>query len=551
MASTQYTASITLYKGVPFDNTYQHTLIPKSVAVKKIWLDDNYGSGKVEQTQLMFIKIDTTTNKGIVRLNVSSNDARKYNYCYINDGKGNTYFCFILGCRYINDGPSDNSILYEYDLEIDIMMSYLTNTSQLKQAPIDRHHGVSSTFRNYRIAEPLPLGEYASVETIKGFDNTWDCYGGIMFIPDIKDDGYLFEEGKSIYMDNMFGVPTGARIAYFDLSRIRETQNALKDFIKNPQQIISIFTVPKFLLKSNPGVYLESGSNSDYQIASTEWTVYDSLPETIGGSYIPRNKKLLRYPYSFGRLYNDVGNYTDIRFENWAHNEGYKVCLQGCPIPEVSVKAFPKDYNGFGGADTNIDGNIYRLNPEATVEISNYPLGSAATDSYSAYIANNGKSIGFNVGVSAAKFLSGDVSGAKDLMNTFLNLQYMKDRQDDKVVGNISNGNDTNMHKQKRFLFRRITIKADMAEYIDSYFTRYGYAQAGLVTTPSLMLAKYFTYVKTLDNCFVPGTSGANNNQTKQINQIFMSGCTFWNDGTITSSNIFAYSSLTGNITES
>lgn len=570
--STHYQAAVTLYVGVPFDNDYNHTLKPDTVANKKTWFDANYTHTDI--SDLMMIKLDTSTSKGTIRLNVVENRAYTYNYAYIDDAKGNKYFAFILGCRYINDGPTESGSgtkysLYEFDIEVDVMTSFLVNRStQLKACPLERHHASDDNYNNKRLSEGVPLGDYHVNNTIRYIDfTTEDCYGGMLFTPNIDSNSYVFDPAVQDKMKlyNQFRTPSGARLFFFDLSRLSELMAFLNDssnpLIKNPNQVITLFTVPKCLFKSNPGIYDETYSEADFNL-DIDWQIYaaNMAPKdqgTVGGTSV-HNKKLLYYPYSFGRLYNDVGNYVTVKYEDWAGVNGYKVTIQGSPIPNVNLKASPKDYNGYSGVDQLGNRSYIRLNPEATVEITNYPMGSVASNSYAAYIAENGQNIMDNLTVAAAGAIAAPVTGGASLMasgatlasklfQTYEGLQSASNKADS-TVGSTSNGNNTYLHLHKQFLFRDVSIRYDMVRQLDRYFSRYGYSQAGEVDLPNPEVRPYFTYIKTLGECFVP-TSAArcSMSQQKKVNDVFMNGCTFWNTTNVTSSNIMNFNNIFNN----
>ena len=147
-----YTTQITLYAGMPFDAAYKNTLFPTSVANKKAWMDRQSACPKRVITSLMQFKIDTNTGFGYMRLPVADDDSNTFNYAHIQH-KGVAFFAFILGCEYINDGKDGESV-YQYKFKKDVMMSHFVDESQLKPAPITRHHSTMK-FRNPFVPEPF------------------------------------------------------------------------------------------------------------------------------------------------------------------------------------------------------------------------------------------------------------------------------------------------------------------------------------------------------------------------------------------------------------
>jgi len=558
MASTQYVAKITLYKSVPFDNTYQNTLRPATIATKKAWLDGNYVPN--EKTALMYPKIDTTTGRGTIRLEVTDTLAEDYNYCYINDGKGHERFCFIHGCRYINDGKSGETIMtssvYEFDLEIDLMMTFLLSNNQFYPAPIDRHHASSSKFNNKRIAEDLPLGT-PYVNEIKQCEeyNTNDCWAVIVYTPILNDEGEYGTGG--IHMETLLGIPNGTYNIIFDPSDLDSAVAFLNSRIKSPSQIIALYMLPKALVASDyDGHPAELLTKRDSH--KMNWHVFSDTPGTLNG-YTPRNSKLLYYPYSFARLYNDIGNFSDLKFEDWGKfTSGYIIQLQGTVTMPVSIKASPLFYNGMTYTDQG--DTYYLLNNDKTVEISNYPLGSVASDSYAAYIAQNGRSndtaLLMGTGASAAAGIGAILLGsnpvgaaalaigavASQVISYASNLQKQMDAPDT-TRGSVSNGTIEYYFDHKKFKIAHMSIRSNFARQIDDYFSRYGYSQAGLVDKPDPTIRDLFVYIKTLGHCIksIAGTSDMNANQLDKVNEIMMNGCTFWNPARVGSASIMQY----------
>ncbi len=559
MASTQYVAKITLYKSVPFDNTYQNTLRPATIATKKAWLDEYYVPN--EKTALMYPKIDTTTGRGTIRLEVTDTLAEDYNYCYINDGKGHERFCFIHGCRYINDGKAGETVMtssvYEFDLEIDLMMTFLLSNNQFYPTPIDRHHASSSKFNNKRIAEDLPIGTpYVNeIKQCEEFD-TNDCWAVIVYTPILNDEGEYGDSG--IYMETFLGIPNGTHSIIFDPQNVQAAADYLNDGrIKSPSQILAIYMLPKALIYSSYDGHPTELFNQMNTI-KMNWIVFSDKPGTLD-EYTPRNSKLLYYPYSFARLYNDIGNFSDLKFEDWGKFvNGYIVQLQGSITMPVSIKASPLLYNGM---TAEYEGHAYYLlDNSKTVEISNYPLGSVASDSYAAYIAQNGRSndtaLLLGTGASAAAGIGAILLGsnpvgaaalaigavASQVIGYASNLQKQMDAPDTSR-GSVSNGNIEYYFDHKKFKIAHMSIRSNFARQIDDYFSRYGYSQAGLVDKPDPTVRDLFVYIKTLGHCIknIAGTSDMNATQLENINQIMMNGCTFWNPARVGSASIMQY----------
>lgn len=585
--SSQYTSKVILYQGVPFDNSYQHNISSLPIENKKAWLDANY----THQTfnNVMLPRIDTSTQKGVLRLEVIEDLAEDYNYCYIEDSKLNKRFCFVNGCNYVNDGKPETIMpksVYDFNIELDVIMTYIITQRQYYPAPIERHHACHD-FPDLRVAETLPMGEL-EIKDIKISDiNTNDCYPVVAYTPKLNSDGKF---ANGFYMNQFMGIPNGAIFDVIDITRLSDAVNELSQSIEMPSQILAIYMVPKCFFADNIfdyGPVTPLSFSADY-LRQRRWKVYDTAPTTKA-----KNKKLNYYPYNFAKLVNDRGDYSELRFEDWydswdnqgGFNKPKSILIEGNVTMPVSMRAVPYRYNGVPSGVLNpVDPSqfIQGLCYEKAVEISNYPLGSSSSDSYAQFVAQNGNSATAQylggLGVSAGSAAVGaaltaattevppvaiiigaitafTAAAASSTISLMATKQAEKDKPD-MTRGDIHNGNIEFQFKRKNFKIYRMGLKDEFLELIDSYFTRFGYSQGGIVKTPNDKARKYFTYIKTLGNCIkpidVPGVYGEryrsmpNQNELAKINLIFMNGITLWNieASDLTKDNIMKFDTL-------
>lgn len=86
-------------------------------------------------------------------------------------------------------------------------------------------------------------------------------------------------------------------------------------------------------------------------------------------------------------------------------------------------------------------------------------------------------------------------------------------------------------------------VRADEAERLDSFFTRFGYAQ-NKVMKPNPSARPYFTFLQTADDSYTNSSSGrANSAEQNKINQILKQGVTFWRNSA-TAGDLFRYNNL-------
>lgn len=596
MASTQYTTSVTFYREVPFDNSYNHTLCAASVANKKTWLD-NYSH--TEFNDLMTIKIDSTTSKGTIRLNVREDYAHTYNYAYIDDSKTGKYFAFILGCRYINDGKTESGVqysLYEFDIEVDVMASFLTSENQLYACPIDRHHASENNgFNRLRVAESVAMGDYTYNDIVNAPELSAD-YDDIdlhNYMIVIAHTGNIEGSSSSRTQVNFIqGVPQGMTLDAanysLDPDQVKGWLEGYLNDVNDVSQVLGIYIVPYAAFTKKAQALHEFLVDDSMINRSTKyWKVSRFNPTFVPGDtsyklsdyskldgFTPHNKKLTYYPYNYGRLMNDMGNYTDIHFEDWDNTNldgvSYKaIGVETTAAPPVTFRAGPINYNGYNGFEYTKDGNNYanRIDPAYKVELSNFPLGSWTCDAYQMYVAQNGKVFQNKMEYTAGKAVFGAALGAStgnwagagdslmkgvgSLIEQYQNwnnsLQQAKDAPDS-FSGSSNISNLDFAYYRKQFRFAHVSIRYNFAKAIDRYFSRYGYSQAGYVGKPVTNSRPKFTYIKTLDECYNPSTTTkCSMSQQRRVNEIFMNGCTFWNIETATKSEICLFNTIYNN----
>lgn len=581
MPSTQYKSSVTLFQGVPFTNTYEHTLQAIAKGTKLNWLKDNYVYDTYEN--LMYIKLSTVTDVGVIRLTVEDYKAQRFNYAYIDDGKGNTYFAFVLGCTYINDGAKSNgqpNSVYEYSIEKDLMMTYVTSAAYLKPCGIDRMHISKSDDRSadvvkhFRIPEPFGASDVLNVdrrELEPKQSNRRDAYYAILqFTP---NDG----SGLSGYTWNTCTlVPSATDYRMFGMN-FEGAYDAIRFFIEerldSPEQVISLYTVPSFLIggsgdTGNEGIditpsnagpgYMKQTFTVDFNRSSGG--LFKGPYNSIDG-YTPKNNKVYAYPYCFVRISNDVGEFIDLKLENWSPlSTGYGYSIEGTIQQPVTVKFTPLGYDGTGTSN---------INPCKKLSITNYPLGNWNNDTLQIYNALNppelrgikavANAVGAGVGgvtktnptEGTTSFSAGGMAAgvAGSLVTTAVNDQINKMQAEiapDTTGGATASSNVEYSNNEKFFTAWLMSIPRSNVEILDKFFTRYGYSFGGKIAKPDPDVREYFSYIKTLDDTFFASNAQntVNVNEINTINKIFKTGITFWKTTTTTSANIFNFETL-------
>lgn len=288
-----------------------------------------------------------------------------------------------------------------------------------------------------------------------------------------------------------------------------------------------------------PGAYFNTKYNDDGTIVERRdpyhHDIHIRVPLGIG-SYTPRNKKLLCYPYRFlmvdtldsqqiykyelffVKSYEIVDNvrYDTLMFRN----TGY---LAAVP----SIMSVPNYY------DTTDTSSKYARNPSMAIQLKGFPQLAMTVDSFRAYVANGSLlspliGLGGQVAMAGAGIASGNpaliASGALGAAQTVNNVVHAMCKAD--TARGTQNGAPFVADRSYNFYYKKMCIREEYARMIDDYFDRYGYATNRL-KVPNIHVRQAWTYTKTQD-CTIDGPIPAN--YLDKIKAVFNKGVTFWVD---------------------
>ena len=600
MPSTQYKSIIEMFAGCPFDNTYAHTLEAMDFQTKLTWLENNcsYKSEDDRFEPLMKIKMDSATNTCTVKIECKHSKAYYYNYAYLNNISGPHWFCFVTGCRYINDASQsqsyDDTGIYEFDLEIDLMMSNLLSPSQLKPCMIARQHSETDEIGENIVYEPV--GEYDESEyNISQIYDTNDFYIAVCIATsDWKKLGisssYLYVTGE--YGSNTSGVPqmfpillfdndaSGAllMLKYFDVNN-REDKSSTEE-IRNMNNVVACYLLPKWGVSSNASItWSDSDSVSHTTPVLTNFTAPSkngSLNNLIGvdvprnkyaNTFEPKNKKM--FTGQFYKLRVDLcgGEVKDYILENFSQGtvsgDNIKVnfaYILGVNYP-VTLTLIPYFYQRDGLAQeymmttknmpqipTASDQYALWSNSGGQAQLSEKSLAQGVIGAVTALAGTALVASGVGAGIGAGLIAGGLGTMATTAVSTITTQENKKSDSNVATAGAVNNASALIMADSYLIEFKTVFPKLSIAENIDNFLTRFGYAQNRLMT-PNTSARPYYTYLKISDDSYVPGVASGSANgivnarQVSQINSILKAGITFWSRS-ITKDNIFKYDEL-------
>ena len=543
--STHYKTNVTLYSGIPLDPSY-HDVLTGSITDKKTKFDAHYTH--IEKKDIQFVKIDTETSRGTVRLEISASWANKANYMYIENksihGDTTKLFAFVLGARYLNDGATQP--IYEFSIQKDVFASEFTGNNILRDTPILRH-SPTNRWNNPRLPEEFPADDYmiysqqSILDNFIGDESNREYMSVIMYTDKSTDEGTA----------NIYGLPTGCKFFCIATDGVQLKINELSE--DESAQICAVYCIPRYFLKGN---YQNSFLTTDNFVDHTDIDVDVYFSSNIDKYNNIKMKKCYYYPFNKLQLVNSSGNTVDYALENWKHDGvivspyygTVKLRAKFSGIPPVYYTVEPIDYQDI---DSDISAG-FRIRTE------DFPLGSWVTDAYYQFLGTqyggdknqmidraiqkfsrgvlSSAATGFTTGLAGgiigatagavtgavSQLASNAVGGAMEYHNT---VQALKNSAD--AVGGVTNaGNIDAIQRTIDIYMRQVALRPERMHALNAYFQKFGYNQGGIVGTPNFIVSDlHYVYVKTGGPVVV---NAGNTTETSIVNTAFMNGVRVW-----------------------
>ena len=532
---TEYTAAtiVKVLRNVPLDSTYSDTIYFESIGAQT-----SYFEGKAKYTfgptsyQRVNSSIASPRGPRSIRLPRVADDFYDCNYVMFQNASFGTkwFYGFITSVNYIN--PDNTEILYELDY-------YQTYAFDFRILPsfIEREHSVTDEL--YHNLMPESFGTPEVLKDSAAYLNYHDVKIVIL---------YNADSDKQPVPGAMYGnIYTGCAAQVFDTAEAANSFIASYDEAGRSSAIIGIYMSP-FGLNSGAG----------------EAALSISRPVTLNG-YTPKNQKLLTYPYTYLLCSNNMGDTMPLKFENFAvyGEDGVEPLpisfyrfFTGFPSPVMSLT--PLGYAGGASAELLATDNAeYTLTCESfptclwsNNDYANYMattyrngvtknlintiwnvLGGVATTAVGAaemYVTGGASGIGTVAGGVART--AGAVMGGKARSAGLAIDAATKAQNPATSKGTLSPNNFIwygpvgSGSTSVGFTVFTMSIRAELAKMIDSYFDMYGYA-TNQVKMPNFTSRESWNYVKTAD-VMMDGSMPVEAMDT--IKTIFNNGIRFW-----------------------
>lgn len=374
----------------------------------------------------------------------------------------------------IYKGNSNTEISYTID-------SWSTWYSKVNIKPcfIQREHTNNDKIGANTIPENLEIGEvieedyqefltYYTPENIEAepyyfaIESTYNPITNKDFVGVNKLNGNLI--GSWIFLFDVWGGSVG----------IPEINNFLADVNDSAkiESIKNMFVLPKSLVDAIGKDRFEKsatlGSYHFYILKDSDDVtkfVFPIKKITSFSDFVPKNKKVFVYPYTYILASNNIGNqiiYKQEDFNSEVEDETFTNTLEGELAVSIGVsgRLVPR---GYKGVDYNYD---------ETIPLAKFPTCSWASDAYINWLTENAVNIGSQIVSNVASGVAGNygttASGVAGLIGQFRQATLLPSIQGGNNTG------DVNFSARKNiFSIHYMRAKTEYLKVIDDYFSRF------------------------------------------------------------------------------
>lgn len=464
-----------------------------------------------------------------MKVQATYQEAQTWSYLFLQQS-GKYYFYFINAIEYVSDE------CVQLTLELDLLQTYMFDFTFLPSF-IERQHVTSDEIGEHTVDEGLETGEYIDTLSVD-FSDISELVVLVMStakltttIQDPNDpEEVVYPDIRSSRYHNIFG---GMGIYAFEIKDYKAVGDL---FIAHPElteSIVNMWMYPKALIKLATGSTWDDGYVFK-EIDDTQKVFQSFATRNNIDGYVPKNNKVLCYPYNFLYVTNNAGNTGIYRFERF-EGDTCEFTVTGALSPDGAVKMYPEKYNGI---ESNYD---------AGITLSGFPTCAWGQDAYKIWLAQNqnsqnlslalsGASIAGGVATSVISVMTGNPLGAVGGLASLAGgaskiAQTLAMRSDKQIQPPQSKGTYSAhvnvVNSKQTFSFVYKSVNREHAQIIDDYFTMYGY-KVNRVATPNIKTRKGYTYVKTI-GCHI--SANFCNEDIAKIESIFDNGVTYWVKG--------------------
>lgn len=520
--------------GVPLESDYKNTLYFTSEESQQ-----SYFSSK---TKFTFTDFSYQRKDNTIRVPKHVDSLYKCNYVmYQNTYYNNKWFyAFIKDMKYISDGMT------EVTIETDVIQTWMFDYT-IKESFVEREHVDDDEIGKHIIPEGLETGEYVcnkhTMAEYSGIEDTFTSLTNLSIVIGVTST----PEGENVEGGIYNNIYSGLKYYSFpaDTTGIAKLNEFIDEYPSEGKAdaIICMFLAPKKLtgnrddntiVQSNltDSYYLNNMETDDTDIGKRIYFSSGKLDE-----YVPRNNKLLAFPYRYLLTSNNCGSDVIYRYEDFYENddngERYNIMprflIKACLTIGCSIRMLPLNYKGC------------EYNDSEGINLGKFPSLNWNSDTFTNWLTQNGLNVGLSVASGVGQIVAGGaialgsgglgmavgggsiVSGVSTITSTLAQV-HEQSFTPPQSQGNVNNGDVITAWNRNDFHFYDMTIKKQYAEILDKYFDMYGY-KVNMVKVPNKAHRTKWWFTKTID---INLDGEIPQNDLQKIKDCYNNGITFW-----------------------
>lgn len=515
-----YMTNVTLYSGVPWDNTYTdvryfdggNVSIPGQVL---------YNSGATYTYQRVNSSVEGGRPSYTLRVNRPAGELYNCNYMSFNNNDvqgGKTFYCFVNKVNYV--APDTTELVYE----IDEFTTWFYDCT-VQSCFVEREHSSDDVLNDNLVNEPFNALDMLEVEK----ETYFLPYTAIHVFTTGPISGTKVAEGSLKF---------GQYLALNDYGIAPLSEQEPTDLANNYIQAYNENDTADRILYVNT-VKVKNYNNT---LPPQTDSFIISRPTDVDG-YVPRNNKLLTGQFNQCKLYSSDGSSTLLCYEyfstippSFAITTSGNVDITLSCIPNYGNTTGQKNYNYALTCPASIqsawlkDDYAAYYGTQRGLTVINNLINTIASTITGASTGNKPSSV-----KSGAKqgLIQGLVEGSVNSINNEIAAQ--------RLAADPKGGLETSVSfalNRVGFFVAQRCVTREVAERLDWYFDWYGYATMA-PKQPNLTGRSLFNYVKTQDAIItgaIPAESMA------AIKQMFNNGIRLWH-----TNKVGQYDPATGN----
>lgn len=457
------------------------------------------------------------------------------------------FFAFVDKIEYISNKTC--KILFTVDL-FSTWWSYWTPQA----CYVLREHVADDSIGLHTVPEDVDTGDY-----IVDFEKTLTALTPYKIVMGTTVDYYIDSQTGTVNIigDNGGGIYGGIKSAYkYYYFESNQATSKLGDVLKayasagKSDAIGMLFIAPTYLIEKVDETVIDDGDVKDtYSPTSMYWNNGSSSdlyrPFNLDG-YVPKNKKLLCYPYCYLLMSNNNGGNVIYNYEYFeispSSNYAIDFLISGVLTPSMSGVIAPLLYKGLG------------VNYSESLQLPKYPICGWLTDIYTNWLTQQGMNNNISImkstttgaiGGGATGMMLGPIGGAVGALlggvggaltstaNIALDM-HNHEFIPPQANGNTNTGDVSVALNRSTFTAYGMCVKREFATIIDSYLSRVGY-KVNTIKVPNMEHRENFNYIQIGNSETLCYTNNYNGimipaSDLNTINEMFKKGITLWNN---------------------